>query len=69
MGNIATAPSHRNRGFGRRVTARTCQSLLKYVDYIGLNVKADNRAAISCYKSLGFETIGIYGEYMIVPRE
>ncbi len=65
LGNIATAPSHRNKGYGRRVTARTCQSLLGDVCHIGLNVKADNKAAISCYEKLGFETIGSYGEYMV----
>jgi RimJ/RimL family protein N-acetyltransferase len=65
LGNIATAPSHRNRGFGRRVAARTCQALLADVRHIGLNVKADNVAAIACYKGLGFEPVGSYGEYMV----
>jgi len=65
LGNIATAPSYRNRSFGRQVTAKTCQSLLEDVRYIGLNVKADNDPAISCYKRLGFETIASYGEYMV----
>jgi ribosomal protein S18 acetylase RimI-like enzyme len=68
LGNIATAPSHRNRGFGRRVTARTCQSLLKDQCDVGLNVKADNRAAIACYRGLGFETVASYGEYMVQRR-
>lgn len=39
LGNIATSPSHRNKGFGRRVTARTCQSLLADVSHVGLNVR------------------------------
>jgi len=65
LGNIATAPSHRNKGYGRQVTAKTCQSLLKDVSHVGLNVKADNNHAISCYKSLGFETVASYGEFML----
>jgi predicted GNAT family N-acyltransferase len=65
LGNIATAPSHRNRGFGRQVTAKTCQSLLKDVCHIGLNVKADNDEAISCYRRLGFEIFASYGEFMV----
>ncbi len=65
LGNIATAPSHRNKGYARQATARTCQSLLEDVCHIGLNVKADNDVAISCYKKLGFETIASYGEYMV----
>ena len=68
LGNIATEPSHRNKGYGRQVTAKTCQSLLKDVCHVGLNVKADNDAAISCYKRLGFETVASYGEYMVQRR-
>lgn len=63
LGNITTIPEHRGRGYATRVTAKTCQSLLKDVQHIGLNVKADNNAAISCYKKLGFETIASYNEY------
>jgi len=65
LGNIATAPSFRNKGYGRQVTAKTCQSLLKNVCHVGLNVKADNDTAISCYKRLGFEVVASYGEYMV----
>ena len=65
LGNIATHHDHRNKGFGKSVTARVCQSLLKDVEHIGLNVKADNEIAISCYKKLGFEIIGTYYEYMM----
>ncbi|MHC4519830.1 MAG: GNAT family N-acetyltransferase [Planctomycetota bacterium] len=67
LGNIGTDPAHRNRGYGRRVTARLCQALLEDVDHIGLNVKADNEAAIRCYRSLGFEIIASYGEYTVGP--
>lgn len=65
LGNVATAPSHRNKGLGRRVTARACQSLLADVRHVGLNVKADNNSAISCYKRLGFEPVGSYTEHMV----
>ena len=33
--------------------------------HVGLNVKADNGAAISCYKKLGFEPVASYGEFMV----
>jgi ribosomal protein S18 acetylase RimI-like enzyme len=65
LGNIATDPAHRNRGYGKLVTARLCQALLEEVDHVGLNVKADNEAAMRCYRSLGFEIIGSYGEFDI----
>jgi GNAT superfamily N-acetyltransferase len=65
LGNIATHPSHRRRGYGRLVSARLCQSLLEKVEHIGLNVKADNEMAICCYRKLGFEVVASYGEFMI----
>lgn len=64
LGNITTHPSWRNKGYGRLVTARLCQSLSETIDCIGLNVKADNSKAISCYKKLGFVVIASYGEFM-----
>lgn len=65
LGNITTHPDHRGRGYGTTVTARVCQSLFKMADHIGLNVKSDNEAAISCYKKLGFDIIASYNEFMI----
>lgn len=68
LGNIATAPPHRNRGYAALVTAKTCQSLLGTVNHIGLNVKADNENAISCYKKLGFKAVANYEEYMVQKK-
>ena len=65
LGNVAAHPAHRRRGNGTLATARVCQSLLRTVDHVGLNVEAANEAAISCYRKLGFEVIASYGEFMI----
>jgi len=65
LGNIVTHPDYRGSGLGKAVTARLCRSLSKKVDHIGLNVKSDNRIAISMYEKLGFEVIGSYAEYMV----
>lgn len=65
LGNIATHPDHRKKGFGAQVTAALCRSLLDNVDHIGLNVRFDNRAAISCYGKLGFQVIASYNEFMV----
>jgi predicted GNAT family acetyltransferase len=65
LGNIATHPTHRGKGYGKAVTARVCQSVAKAVKEIGLNVKADNQPAITCYERLGFKTIAVYGEFMV----
>jgi len=65
IGNIATHPDFRGRGFGKLVTTACCRELFKTVDQIGLNVKVDNKAAIKIYRRLGFEVAGVYGEYMV----
>jgi len=63
LGNIATHPSHRGRGFAGMVTAAVCRSLLmEGVEQIGLNVKASNVAAIACYARLGFTEVAPYEE-------
>lgn len=64
LGNITTHPLARGRGLATRVTARVCQALSANVDHIGLNVRAENLAAISCYRRLGFQRIGQYEEVM-----
>jgi len=63
LGNITTHPDFRNQGLGRLITARICQELWKDVDFIGLNVMADNKAAIHLYQTLGFKISSTYGEF------
>lgn len=62
LGNITTHPDFRGKGFATAVTAKLCTSLLETVDHIGLNVKADNKAAIQCYRNIGFEIVCHYEE-------
>lgn len=68
LGNVATHPQHRNQGLARTACARLCRDLLKTVDDIGLNVKADSPAAIACYRRLGFKPAAVYEEHMIDAR-
>lgn len=65
LGNITTHPDYRGQGLAAITTAKLCQELSRHVDHIGLNVLADNVAAIACYKKLGFEEVARYGEYML----
>jgi len=66
LGNIATRPEARGRGLATVVTAKLCRELLGAgIAHVGLNVKADNAAAIACYRKLGFEKIAVYGEYTL----
>ena len=63
LGNITTHPDYRGQGLATRATARLCQALAAEIEYIGLNVQADNTAAIACYERLGFVPVATYGEY------
>ena len=53
MGNIYTRCDRRGRGFGRVVTTAVMRELAN-LETVGLNVRADNGAALSLYESLGF---------------
>jgi ribosomal protein S18 acetylase RimI-like enzyme len=68
LGNITTHPEARGRGLATLATAKLCQELLKTVDHIGLNVRADNASAIACYTKLGFTKTGVYEEYALELR-
>ncbi|HKB06503.1 MAG TPA: GNAT family N-acetyltransferase, partial [Gemmataceae bacterium] len=65
LGNIVTHPDHRGRRYAAAVTARACAELRPTVDHIGLNVKADNVAALACYARLGFRPVAEYEEVML----
>jgi len=53
VGNVYTRRDCRGRGLGRAVTAAVVRAL-DGIETIGLNVRADNAAAIRVYESLGF---------------
>jgi ribosomal protein S18 acetylase RimI-like enzyme len=53
IGNVYTRRDRRGRGLGRRVTNLVLAELAG-LETIGLNVRADNGAAVHLYESLGF---------------
>lgn len=53
MGNVYTHIARRGRGLGRIVTCATLRALAE-LETVGLNVRAENAAAIKVYSSLGF---------------
>jgi ribosomal protein S18 acetylase RimI-like enzyme len=53
MGNIYSRRDRRGCGLGRSVTAAVMRELAD-IETVGLNVRADNGAALSLYESLGF---------------
>ena len=64
VGNVTTDPRLRNKGYGMEFMIKLCSELFTKTDYIGLNVKADNSAAIALYEKLGFRKICEYEEYL-----
>jgi predicted GNAT family acetyltransferase len=66
VGNVATHPAYRGRGFSTQVCASLCQKLLaEGITHIGLNVAADNAPAIGVYTRLGFTPVAEYGAYQL----
>lgn len=65
LGNITTHPELRGKGLGASITATVCEDLLRDVKFIGLNVLADNAAAIRCYEKIGFKVDSTYDEFMV----
>lgn len=66
LGNVTTLPSERGKGLAQRTCAKLCQTLLaRGINKIGLNVKADNAAALHSYAKLGFTKAAEYGEYLL----
>lgn len=53
IGNIYTMRERRGRGLGRLVTSAVIEAV-KRIGTVGLNVRADNPAALHLYESLGF---------------
>ena len=62
VGNVTTHPRMRNRGLAKRCVVTLLKTLEPEVDFIGLNVKADNYPAISLYHAIGFKTASTYEE-------
>lgn len=63
LGNIATSPAARGQRLARRVTGSLCADLRREGLRVGLNVAADNAAAIACYQGLGFGVVADYEEW------
>jgi ribosomal protein S18 acetylase RimI-like enzyme len=68
LGNIATRADARGRGLARRVTEALCARLARHAGTIGLNVAADNTAAIRCYTRVGFVPCATYEEITVTAR-
>ncbi len=62
IGNVVAHPDTRGQGLATQVSAQLVAELCKHVEIIGLNVHAENAAAIRVYEKLGFRIIADYFE-------
>jgi ribosomal protein S18 acetylase RimI-like enzyme len=68
LGNIVTRKEFRGMKIAYKLTSVLCNDLKSTVDTIGLNVKADNIAAIKAYENVGFTIRATYDECFIRTR-
>ena len=67
IGNVYTRRDRRGRGLSRAVTSAVLRRL-RHLKTVGLNVRADNAAAIHVYQSLGFVKHCDFREGLASPR-
>ena len=67
IGNVYVRRDHRGHGLGRLVTSAVLAEL-SAVETVGLNVRADNEAALHLYESLGFARHCRFVEALAVPN-
>ncbi|MFF1907731.1 GNAT family N-acetyltransferase [Kitasatospora sp. NPDC058218] len=62
IGNVTTHPEVRRQGAAGACVAALCRRLAESADHIGLNVRADNPAAVDLYRRLGFAEVAAFTE-------
>jgi ribosomal protein S18 acetylase RimI-like enzyme len=69
LGNVTTLPALRGQGLAQSTCACLIGSLRQHgIEHIGLNVSANNPAAIALYQRLGFQQVAEYDEYTFVRK-
>ncbi|MFD9598247.1 GNAT family N-acetyltransferase [Kitasatospora sp. NPDC059973] len=68
LGNVTTHPAVRRQGAAGACVAALCRQLADGSDHIGLNVRADNAAAVELYRRLGFTEVAPFTEATFTAR-
>jgi len=70
ISNIAIHPDFRRRGIAETILHQVIEELKrKGAEFITLEVRPSNTAALNLYRKLGFEILGIRKDYYTHPRE
>lgn len=67
--NIAVLPEYRRLGIGKKILQYAIDNSKDELEFISLEVRSSNTAAISLYEKLGFESVGIRKRFYINPTE
>ena len=70
MMNVAVHPDFRRQGIGEKLILALVEQLKTFGNHsLALEVRASNEPAISLYKKLGFQQVGLRPKYYRNPRE
>lgn len=67
--NIAVLPEYRRQGIGKKILEYVILDSKKELEFISLEVRVSNRAAISLYENLGFLNVGKRKNFYTHPQE
>lgn len=68
--NVAVSPAHRKKGYGEALVAKAKElAKEKQLEMILLEVRVSNTPAISLYKKMGFEELGLRKNFYEHPVE
>ena len=67
--NVAVLPAFRRRGIGKKILDFAINDSHDELEFISLEVRTSNAAAISLYKSFGFEVCGTRKRFYTNPTE
>ncbi len=70
INNVAVHPDHRGKGLGEALIRHVIgKAREKNVTFISLEVRVSNSKAVTLYKKLGFEVLGVRKNYYTNPAE
>ncbi len=67
--NIAVLPEYRQLGIGKKILQYAIENSKDELEFISLEVRTSNTAAISLYEKFGFKNVGIRKRFYTDPTE
>lgn len=68
--NIGVLPAWRRKGIGAKIVKQLIDfSVEKHLDFLSLEVRVSNTAAITLYEKFGFERVGLRKNFYHAPKE